>query len=98
MTLRIIDCKATPNSIKVFFSDAVNVVSDPKSASFDSSAANVKNYEVSGKNSSGAPIPIVLKPDITPIRGGHAIVLTPNNSLLSGSAIIVTAKNIKNVN
>jgi hypothetical protein len=96
MTLRIIDCKATPNSIKVFFSDALNVVSDSHSASFASSAANVQNYDVGGKNSSGAPIPVDLKPDITPIRGGHAIVLTPNNSLPSGSAIIVTVKNIKN--
>jgi hypothetical protein len=40
MTLRIIDCKATPSSIKIFFSDAVN--SDPSQP--PNSALNPKNY------------------------------------------------------
>jgi hypothetical protein len=97
MTLRIIDCKATPNSIKVLFSDAVNVVSDPSNpALFASSAANVNNYAIV-ENSSGGPIFVSLnQKNITPIRDGHGIVLTPGTQLLTGSSIVVTVQNIRN--
>jgi hypothetical protein len=45
MTLSIIDCKATPRSITVVFSEAVNV-STSDSPNFGSSATNPGNYEV----------------------------------------------------
>jgi hypothetical protein len=54
MTLRIIDCKATPNSITVFFSDAVNASSS--GPTFGDSARNLGNYSVQQLGATGAPV------------------------------------------
>jgi hypothetical protein len=89
MTLRIIDCKATPNSIKVVYSDAVNVSSD------DNSATKVGNYEIV-ENQSGVPSLVQLI-NINPFRSGH-VALTPSKSLTTGSSIVVTVKRVKNEN
>jgi hypothetical protein len=107
MTLRIIDCKATPNSIAVFFSDAVNAtaIGDP---TFSNSARRPENYLVQQLGATGAPVQLnsgnasisynqfrnaALITPVIPL--GSSTAPAPWTFLTSGNWIGVTVLNVE---
>jgi hypothetical protein len=90
MTLRILDCKATPSSIRVFFSDIV-LLGDKNSPDFDKSAINTTNYMI---NPIGGSALDLSNQVISPDQSGRAVLIPLPTSLNGDSFVGVVAQNI----